>query len=273
LQSTKIWTPSFNLAYQASPQVLIYGAYAEGYRAGGFASRFPGGLPTPLPSYGPEFVNSYELGLKTTALDRRLVVNLAAFRMDYDDIQVTAAVPNLPGFTLNLGNAEFTGFEAEATFAVTHGLIAGVFVGRTHKALTELASGTTAGGGTNVVVPITRDSRLPGPEWQAGLALSHATQLRRGGRLATRIDVSYESDDASAVANYPIIVRKAHAVANLRLAYVPPREDWEIAVGARNLFDERYFTTKNLSPAAGSASGTLGRPRETYLEVSRRFGG
>jgi len=272
-QSTKIWTPSFNLAYEVSSQVLIYGAYAEGYRAGGFASRFPGGLPTPLPSYGPEFVSSYELGLKTTALDRRLVFNLAAFRMDYDDIQVTAAVPNLPGFTLNLGSAEFTGFEVEATFAVTPRLVAGVFVGRTHKVLTEVAPGTTAGGGTNVVVPITRDSHLPGPEWQAGLALTHATQLRRGGRLTTRIDVSYESDDASAVANYPIIVRKAHAVANLRLAYVPPREDWELAVGARNLFDERYFTTKNLSPAAGSASGTLGRPRETYVEVSRRFGG
>ncbi len=193
--------------------------------------------------------------------------------MDYDDIQVTAAVPNLPGFTLNLGSAEFTGFEAEATFAVTPRLIAGVFVGRTHKALTEVAPGTTSGGGTNVVVPITRDSRLPGPEWQAGLTLTHATALRRGGRLTTRIDVAYESDDASAVANYPIIVRKAHAVANLRLAYVPPKEDWEIAVGARNLFDERYFTTKNLSPAAGSASGTLGRPRETYVEVSRRFGG
>jgi len=272
-QSSTIWTPSFNVAYEASRDVLIYGAYAEGYRAGGFASRFPGGLPTPLPSYGPEFVDSYEVGLKMTALDRRLVVNLAAFRMYYDDIQVTAAVPNLPGFTLNLGSAEFTGFEAETTFAVTPRLVAGVFVGHTHKDLTEVAPGTTSGGGTNVAVPITTDSRLPGPAWQAGLMLTHDADLRNGARLTTRLDVSYESDDASAVANYSLIVRKAHAVANLRLTYVPPREEWEIAVGARNLFDERYFTTKNLSPAAGSASGTLGRPRETYVEVSRRFGG
>jgi len=272
-QSSTIWTPSFNVAYEASPHVLVYGAYAEGYRAGGFASRFPGGLPTPLPSYGPEFVDSYELGLKTTALDRRLVVNLAAFRMSYDDIQVTAAVPNLPGFTLNLGRAEFTGFEAEATFSVTPGLVAGAFVGLTHKDLTEVAPGTTSGGGTNVTVPITTDSHLPGPDWQAGLTLTHATELRHGGRLTTRLDVSYESDDASAVANYPTIVRKAHTLANLRLTYVPPKEDWEMSVGARNLFDARYFTTKNLSPAAGSASGTLGRPRETYVEVSRRFGG
>jgi len=272
-QSSTIWTPSFNVAYEASPQVLIYGAYAEGYRAGGFASRFPGGLPTPLPSYGPEFVDAYELGLKMTALDRRLVVNLAAFRMYYDDIQVTAAVPNLPGFTLNLGRAEFTGFETEATFAVTPRLIAGVFVGLTHKDLTEVAPGTTSGGGTNVAVPITDDSRLPGPKWQAGLMLTYDADLANGARLTSRLDVSYESDDASAVANYSLIVRKAHAVANLRLTYVPPRGEWELAVGARNLFDERYFTTKNLSPAAGSASGTLGRPRETYVEVSRRFGG
>jgi len=272
-QSSTIWTPSFNVAYEASPHVLIYGAYAEGYRAGGFASRFPGGLPTPLPSYGPEFVDSYEVGLKMTALDRRLVVNLAAFRMYYDDIQVTAAVPNLPGFTLNLGRAEFTGFEAEGTFVVTPSLTAGAFVGLTHKDLTEVAAGTTSGGGTNVAVPITPDSRLPGPRWQAGLMLTHDADLANGARLTTRFDISYESDDATAVANYPLIVRKAHALANLRLTYVPQGGDWEVAAGARNLFDARYFTTKNLSPAAGSASGTLGRPRETYVEVSRRFGG
>ncbi|MDP3747514.1 MAG: TonB-dependent receptor, partial [Phenylobacterium sp.] len=271
-QSSTIWTPSFNLAYEASPQVLIYGAYAEGYRAGGFASRFPGGLPSPLPSYGPEFVTAYELGLKMTAFDRRLVFNLAAFRMLYDDIQVTAAVPNLPGFTLNLASAEFDGFEAEARFTVTPRLQAGVFLARTHKALSGVAPGTTSGGGTNVIVPITDDSRLPGPEWQAGVMLMHDADFENGARLTSRFDVSYESDDAIAVTNYPIIVRKAHAVANLRLAFAPPRGNWEAAIGARNLFDERYFTTKTLSPAAGSASGTLGRPRETYIEVSRRFG-
>lgn len=272
-QTSSIWTPSFNVSYDASSHMVVYGAYAEGYRAGGFAARFPGGLPTPLPSYGPEFVTSYELGLKLRAFDRRLVLNLAAFRMLYDDIQVTAAVPNLPGFTLNLASAEFDGFEAEARFAVTPRLQAGVFVGRTHKALTDVAAGTTSGGGTNVAVPITTDSRLPGPEWQVGLMLTHDAELGNGARLTSRFDVSYESDDASAVSNYPIIVRKAHAVANLRLTYAPEKGEWEAAIGARNLFDARYFNTKTLSPAAGSASGILGRPREAYVEVSRRFGG
>jgi iron complex outermembrane receptor protein len=271
-QGSTVWTPSVSLAYEASPRVLVYGSYAEGYRAGGFASRFPGGLPTPLPSYGPEFVTAYELGAKARMFDRRLVLNLAAFRMSYDDIQVTAAVPNLPGFTLNLARAEFTGFEAEASLAVTSRLTVGAFVGLTHKDLTEVAAGTTSGGGTNVAVPITADSRLPGPDWQAGLMLTHHADLPSGGRLTSRFDVEYESDDAGAVTNYPIMVRKGRALANIRLSYASPTGDWEAAIGARNLFNTRFFTTRSLSPAAGSASGTLGRPREAYVEISRRFG-
>jgi iron complex outermembrane receptor protein len=45
-----------------------------------------------------------------------------------------------------------------------------------------------------------------------------------------------------------------------------------LALGARNLFDKQYFTTKTLSSASAAVYGTLARPREVYAQFTYRFG-
>ena len=44
-------------------------------------------VPTPLPNYDPEFVTSYEVGMKSTLMDGRVRLNVAAFTMDYEDMR------------------------------------------------------------------------------------------------------------------------------------------------------------------------------------------
>lgn len=272
VQGTKLWTPMFNVAWQASDDVLLYGTYSEGYRAGGFAARFSGGLITPLPSYEPEFVTSYEAGLKSTLFDRRLVLNLAAFRIDYEDIQVTATTQGLAGFVLNLADARFTGFEAEARAILGAGLTATASVGYTDKDLVFVNPGTVSSEGTNAVVPITTDSVLPGPAWQFNGSLQHRAEFGNGGRLDTSFDLHYESKESNSVANYPIIVQKGYVEVDARIAYTLPNGQSTLALGARNLFDQTYYTTKTLSSSSAAAYGTLARPREIYAQFTYRFG-
>ncbi|WP_262982753.1 TonB-dependent receptor [Sphingobium sp. SCG-1] len=270
-QGTKLWTPMANLAWQATDDILLYGTYSEGYRAGGFAARFSAGLISPLPSYEPEFVTSYEAGIKSTWFDRRLTLNLAAFQIDYSDIQVTATTQGLAGFVLNLADARFTGFEAEARAVLGGGFTANVSAGYTRKELKRVNPGTVSSEGTNAVVPITTASRLPGPDWQLNGSLQHRVALTNGGRIDTSIDVHYESSDSNSVANYSIIVQKGYAEADARIAYTFPDNNYTLALGARNLFDATYYTTKTLSSSSGSAYGTLARPREVYAQLNVRF--
>lgn len=271
-QTSKIWTPMVNVAWQITPDVMTYATYSEGYRAGGFAARFPGGLPTPLPSFNPESVKSYELGLKSSLFDRRLTFNLAAFRVDYDDIQVTATVASLPGFTLNLANARFTGIEAEARAVLGGGFRANFSAGYIKKELLSVLPGTQSSSGTNAVVNITTDSRLPGPEWQLNAQLEHRFELSNGARIDSTFDLHFESSDSNSVANYAIIERPGYVEANTRVGYTTADDRWTFAVGARNLFDKRYFTTKTLSSASGSAFGTVAQPREVYVQMIVRLG-
>ena len=72
-------------------------------------------------SFRPESVNNYELGLKTRLFARKLSLNLAAFRMDYTDVQIPGSVactvsglPSFCGVVSNAGKARMQGAEAEA---------------------------------------------------------------------------------------------------------------------------------------------------------------
>src|SRR6185369_4301438 len=57
--------------------------------------------------FGPEYVNAYELGLKSKWFDDRLLLNFDVFRSDYSDLQATAFVvhPQTNNGTLLIRNA------------------------------------------------------------------------------------------------------------------------------------------------------------------------
>ena len=85
--TTKETTPLVSLSWDLNNDVMLYATYSEGYRDGSYAARFTGAVPTPLPNYDPEYVDNFEIGVKSSLLDQRVRFNLTAFRMDYEDIQ------------------------------------------------------------------------------------------------------------------------------------------------------------------------------------------
>jgi iron complex outermembrane receptor protein len=104
------FTPQFQLAYHLSGQHLVYASVSEGYKAGGFNATSPQGSE----SYGEETTWSYEIGTKSRFLEDRLLVNLAFFYINWDDLQL-----NLPTgapaqyYIANAGGADSKGVELE----------------------------------------------------------------------------------------------------------------------------------------------------------------
>lgn len=93
------FSPAVTLTYAINEDVNVYARYAQGFKSGGFNGETNDfRAPTPdCPSgaielcnpYRPETVDSYELGLKASLLDRSLTLNIAAFRNEQTDIQLS----------------------------------------------------------------------------------------------------------------------------------------------------------------------------------------
>jgi outer membrane receptor protein involved in Fe transport len=80
--------PSAHLQYQIAPDTMAYLSYARGFKAGGFNGGDSTGVAANVP-YSPEYVNAYEAGLKSEWFDHRLLANLAVFRSEYSNLQVS----------------------------------------------------------------------------------------------------------------------------------------------------------------------------------------
>ena len=88
---------------------LVYATYSTGYRPGGI-NRLPQVNP-----YKADTLTNYELGVKTSWFDRKLIVNLALFDEEWKDVQIGLTTPNSNG-TLsiyNVGSARIKGVEGD----------------------------------------------------------------------------------------------------------------------------------------------------------------
>src|SRR5262249_47919872 len=114
------FTPAATLSYKVSPEVMAYLTASRGFKSGGFTQRiFP---PEPVtPSFAPEFVNSYEAGLKTELFDHRVRWNSALFYNDYKDKQIIVAEGFAPKVR-NAGSARIWGVENELEAVVSERL-------------------------------------------------------------------------------------------------------------------------------------------------------
>ena len=120
-------TPKVGLQYQFTDDKMIYVTAAKGFRAGGvnpaisptFCSAALAQLnlqATDIPlGFDPDTVWSYELGSKLRLTDT-LQVNMAAFRIDWDDIQATTTLSCGQGFTTSGGKARSEGGELSVQY-------------------------------------------------------------------------------------------------------------------------------------------------------------
>jgi outer membrane receptor protein involved in Fe transport len=94
------WDADFSF----TDSTLLYGFFSRGYKGGGFNPPFTAeqeelaglagiGVDTGT-TFEPEFLKSFEVGMKNTLLDGSLRLNLSAFHYTYEGMQVTNIVLN-----------------------------------------------------------------------------------------------------------------------------------------------------------------------------------
>src|SRR5262249_48924600 len=96
------------LDYTIDPDLMVYVNVATGFKSGGFNGSFLNATPDPvaveaqLNPIKPENNTAYEVGVKSTWLDHRLLFNSALFYNDYREEQVFILVPIAPLLAINV---------------------------------------------------------------------------------------------------------------------------------------------------------------------------
>lgn len=259
-------TGSASIQYRFSPSLSTYASYSRSFKSGGFNTRYNAPPPdfVPVP-FDEEKVDSYELGAKL-GVGSRFRLNLAAFRADYDDIQLIFRQGVVP-LLFNAGEATIEGVEADFRYRAASGVI---LEGGFSALDDEIKSITPVPGATATVEP---GDELPlTPSFQGNLGLSVPIELNDRYTLTPRVDGSYTSALTFITGSIPIIEQDAYFVGNASLALAKAERRWRVTAGVQNLLDERYLVQANASFATlGYAEKMYARPRNVFLELSVDF--
>lgn len=284
-----------NVSWRPVDDVQLYAIYSRGYKSGGLNLN---GLPfradgvsvaTELAQVRPESLNHFEIGTKTQFWDRRVTLNLTAYRTDITDYQTTVTNGTLGVVRGYLANADvrIQGFEGELSLRPIDRFNAyfnfsyndGKFrrfpdappppecTGMTTATVNVPANcvGTLAG------FKDISGARFPGiSKW--ALAWGGEANLPVGkGEAYLVADASYRSSFSSNATPSPFFVVDAYSIANLRTGY---REGSGLNVFAwvKNVFATKYFEFLSNQPGNnGLVVGQLGDPRTFGVTVAKRF--
>lgn len=286
------WDYKAGVDYHLTSGVMAYGQWSTGFRGGGINAR-------PLFSnqqgvFRPETLQAYELGLKSTFLDRRVRVNVAAFLNKYKDIVIDTSSryfnPNLPvdenpasptynpvagtfpaNVPINAGRANIKGVEIEAFLEPLPRLNIDASLSTLDFKYTRLSASALASG-------LTLDSPhvyTPKNKWSIGIQYDWA--IDGLGTITPRFDINHQASfytrDTALVQPYKTFnVVAAYTVSNAQISLRTQDSKWEAIVGVTNLFNRYYlFNTYDLQFLNSTAVGQPAPPREWSLTLKRRF--
>lgn len=270
----KEWSGTLKAAYRWNESLMTYVSAARGYKGGGFnldrvqsidglSSGAAGITPVDDTSFPGEFVDSYELGAKTTWMDGNLLLNGTLFYQEFTDFQLNSflgtsyVVRSLPEVVSQGAEVEIlwqTGMEGLS-------LQGGVTYADTRYGEQMPYADLMPGGALQ---------NLPGnyisfaPLWSASASATY--QWDFSGNLLGRFNIGtkYMSEHNTGSDLDPEKIQEGFALVNARLGIGAKDKRWMVELWGQNLTDETYKQVGFDAPLQpGAWNAFLGAPR-TY---------
>ncbi|ATE63631.1 TonB-dependent receptor [Rhizorhabdus dicambivorans] len=260
------WTPKIGIEVKPARDVLVYGSYSKGYKSGTFNGRATSGPA--LNEVLPENSDSYEIGLKSQFLDRKVTLNLSFYDVTYKNLQTTVTVRDASGAPatalINAAKAHAKGFEAELTVRPLDGLMLNATWGYIDGKITETTP-VAAAQGLLVGNKLTKT-----PKNKVSLAAQYDWDML-GSKAFARVDYSWQSSMFHTPLNQFATFEPAYDVVNGRIGYTLPKADIRVALFVNNLFDERYAVNRSYVAFADYNTANFARPREFGISLAADF--
>lgn len=270
---------------------LVYAFVARGYKAGGLSTG--GNSPTNIPTAGPEKATDFEVGWKGSLLDHRLLTDVDAFYMNYQDEQQQVYNPtNASTQLVNLGSASKI-YGVEVEFDGKFGpVIADLGGGYTHSALGSLtaidsgylpASATgakqclagqvppacfdytvTGPTGRGYYVSVSGEQNVLSPKYMVNATLGYDFRIGNGKSLTAEVTEAYVASQFDSIFQQDnFYYMPAYQLFGANLTYtVGP---WQVEAYGKNIFNKVYEVGNNGSYVF------YGNPRQYGVRAQRTW--
>ena len=252
-------TGKISLEYK-SDNSLYYATVSRGYKSGIFPGQ-PNDPVVAATSQPPERVWNYEVGLKSDLFDKRLRLNMAAFLLDYDNLQLFRLNEALRLVTFS-GVARNYGVEMDFAALITESLEIGGNGAWLQTNLENTSLDLFAGS------DLTR-----APSWSWNVYASWSRQVE-GGEIDFRLgyqwrdhyifDFTVEGADPSPATFIPAL-----GLLDGRVAYSFADNRYEIAVWGKNITNETW--QNHVIGFVGSGFSLFGPPRTFGVSLTAHF--
>lgn len=273
------YTPRFNLSWQPHQDLMVYATASKGYRQGGPNNPAPAALcatevaglglsDDALRKFAADTLWSYEAGVKSQWLARRLTLNASLYSIDWNKVQQQIVLQCGFNITANFGSARSKGAELEASYQPSPGLTLRLSAGYTSATLDNDVPGTGAMKG---------DRLLDVPRWTGGAAVEYNWRWNAGYTGFGRLGANYTGSANSLYdRSSPFYQRAGFTEVNFQFGWQPegmtPR--WRATVFAENLLDKIGQTGLPVAISAdlpNTRRVAINRPRTVGVKLELPF--
>ena len=262
------WTPKVGIEYDFKPDVMAYVSATRGFKSGGFNLLGAG------ESFQPEYIWSYEVGLKSTFLDRRVRLNLASFFYNYQDLQVNRFDPATGGATstvTNAASAHIKGFEAELSAVLATHLELDLGAALLDAKFKQFLTSNPDAVDPHAQQDLTGNTLPRAPKATLNGGLQYSLPIATSRSMTGRVEARYQSHIWFDQFNAQHVDQDAFTTYNAFLTIRAAQERLYLQIYCRNLSDTLY---KQSVIRATSLIGTLdfwGAPRTFGVEIGYEY--
>ena len=281
-----------NLSWHVEDNVMAFATYATGYKSGGFNSA-PGAvaLTADTREFASETSDDVELGVKSTWLDNKVLLNATLFNTDLHNFQDRSF--NGLGFTIrNSGDVRSRGLEVESQAHVIDHLSLNLGFAYLDSIYAKNVAAPEFDGCSPGII----NAACPGvqnlsggwlpfaPKWQGNAGFEVNSDPFMGGFTgAFALNESFTTSFQAENTLSPQTIVPGFGTLDGRVSLYSPDGVWQLDLMGSNLLNKHYFTEYFPQPLAGALGlndpttgntlfrGFVGDPQEFQIKLSAKF--
>ncbi len=244
-QKTDNFSPMLGFEWRPNDAVMAYYTYSEGFKSAvGQLAQTAAGVAL------PEEIENHELGVKTTLLDGRMTLNVAAFSYDLENLQLARTLPAAAGGTgfvnrfENAARLDGSGVEVEmywqATeqFSLTAGLSWLDVEFAEYDTVDNFDPCNVLASCDPVVQSYAGNSPRNTPDFAYNIHGAYEFPLGNGASITLTADVSYKDEQFFSEFNNSVERTDEYTLVDASVTYRSADDRWSVGLWGKNITDE-----------------------------------